>query len=143
MCAGAAGDTTTAELMRRRTDEVVSGCRSDACRGTMNSFMESKETKVAEALRWTAAASSEDDAVSKNGHIICNHCDGQRYCRLIAYEVLYVKYGVAKWPEDALHAVLSGKCIVFSLLRFNIISFDFIHRCTTSEQISLREYQPK
>ncbi|CAH1708028.1 unnamed protein product [Aphis gossypii] len=107
VCAGAAGDTTTAELMRRRTDEVVSGCRSDACRGTMNSFMESKETKVAEALRWTAAASSEDDADSKHGHVLCNHCDGQRYCRLIAYEVLYVKYGVAKWPEDALHAVLS------------------------------------
>jgi len=126
VCAGAAGDTTTAELMRRRTDEVVSGCRSDACRGTMNSFMESKETKVAEALRWTAAASSVDDADSKHGHLLCNHCDGQRYCRLIAYEVLYVKYGVAKWPEDALHAVLSGKCIVFRLLRFNIISFDFI-----------------
>jgi hypothetical protein len=117
VCAGAAGDTTTAELMRRRADEVVNGCRLDAYRGTMCSFMESKENKVAEALRWTAAASSEDGVDCKHSHF---HCDGQRYCRLVAYEVLYVKYGVAKWPVDALHAVLSGKHIVFHLLQFNI-----------------------
>jgi len=108
VCAGAAGDSTTAELMRQRADEAVNGCRLNACQGTMCSFMESNETKVAEALRWTAAAaaSSGDDAD-------CNHRDGQRLCRLIAYEVLYVKYGVAKWPEDALNAVLSGKHRVF------------------------------
>ncbi|XP_001950347.2 tetratricopeptide repeat protein 39C-like isoform X1 [Acyrthosiphon pisum] len=100
VCAGAAGDSTTAELMRQRADEAVSGCRLNACPGTMCSFMESKERKVAEALRWTAAASSGDDAD-------CNRRDGQRHCRLIAYEVLYVKYGVAKWPVDSLHAVLS------------------------------------
>lgn len=107
VCAGAAGDSTTAELMRQRADEAVNGCRLNACPGTMCSFMESKETKVAEALRWTAAASSGDDAD-------CNHRDGQRHCRLIAYEVLYVKYGVAKWPVDALQAVLSGKHRVLS-----------------------------
>ncbi|XP_060839188.1 tetratricopeptide repeat protein 39C-like isoform X2 [Rhopalosiphum padi] len=104
MATGAAGDTTTAELMRRRADEVVNGCRLNAYRGTMCSFMENKENKVAEALRWTAAASSEDGVDCKHSHF---NCDGQRYCRLIAYEVLYVKYGVAKWPVDALHAVLS------------------------------------
>uniref|UniRef100_A0A2S2P8J6 Uncharacterized protein n=1 Tax=Schizaphis graminum TaxID=13262 RepID=A0A2S2P8J6_SCHGA len=90
--------------MRRRAAEVVNGCRLNAYRGTMCSFMESKENKVAEALRWTAAASSEDGVDCKHSHL---QCDGQRYCRLIAYEVLYVKYGVAKWPVDALHAVLS------------------------------------
>ncbi|XP_022173873.1 tetratricopeptide repeat protein 39C-like isoform X2 [Myzus persicae] len=100
VCAGAAGDAVTAELMRRRADEAVDGYRLNTCQGTMSSFMESNETKVAKALRWTAATSSGDDAS-------CNHGDGQRHCRLIAYEVLYVKYGVAKWPVDLLHAVLS------------------------------------
>jgi len=113
VCAGAAGDSTTAELMRQRADEAVKSCRLNACQGTMRSFMESKETKVAEALRWTAASSSGDDPG-------CNHRDGQRYCRLIAYEVLYVKYGVAKWPVDALHAVLSGKHRYFRLLQYNV-----------------------
>lgn len=116
VCAGAAGDTTTAELMRQRAYEAVNGYRLNTCQGTMCSFTESKEAQVAEALRWTAAASSGDDDAD------CNHGDGRRHCRLIAYEVLYVKYGVAKWPVDSLHAVLSGEHHhVFRLLQHNNI----------------------
>lgn len=38
--------------------------------------------------------------------------DAERRCRLLVYEALYVRYGVAAWPADALNAVLTGELIL-------------------------------
>lgn len=96
VCAGAAGDTATAELMSRRVDETVRGIRwSNAERDMVGSFVTDRWRTVAKMLRRTAGRDNNDRS--------------RRRCRLIVYEVLYVKYGAAKWPEDALHAVLAGE----------------------------------
>lgn len=94
VCAGAAGDTTTAVLMSRRVDETADGWWQSAERDMVGRFVMDRKRSVAEALRRMTGAA--DDGC------------GQR-CRLIVYEMLYVKYGAAKWPADSLHAVLAGK----------------------------------
>lgn len=101
VCAGAAGDTATAELMSRRVDETVRGIRwSSAERDMVGSFVTDRYRAVTKMLRRTdtAAAGRDNDR-------------GRRRCRLIVYEALYVKYGAARWPEDALHAVLAGELL--------------------------------
>lgn len=110
MCAGAAGDTATAELMSRRVDETARGNRwPTAERDMVGSFVTGRRRAVARALRraaTTTAAAADgrgDDGDGGDGG------RGRLRCRLIVYEVLYVKYGAAGWPADALHAALAGE----------------------------------
>lgn len=93
VCAGAAGDAATAQLVWRQVDETSSENRwRGAERDMVGSFVTDGKRTVARELRRTTAAD-----------------DCRRICRLVAYEVLYVKYGAVKWPAKTLHAVLAGK----------------------------------
>lgn len=92
MCASAAGDVKTAKLMRRRSDETASNQWSATEHKMMGKFVVDGKLMVAKALRTAAAGDC-----------------GRTVGRLIAYEVLYVKYGVARWPVDALKSALAGK----------------------------------
>lgn len=90
VCAVAAGETAKAKLIWRWANEWANVRWEHAEQDTLGNFVMDRKPTVANALRTTAGDG------------------GQRHCRLIVYEMLYVKYGVASWPEDTLHAVLTG-----------------------------------
>lgn len=97
VCAGAAGDTATAELMLRRVNDTVNEYRRSARRAERRTDVEG--TFVVDGWRGVAAALRAAGA---------GDAGGRRRCRLTAYEAAYVKYGPAGWPVDALRAVLAG-----------------------------------
>jgi hypothetical protein len=81
--------------MSRQVDESVDSRWQRAERDMVGRFVMDRKWPVAEALRRTIGVAGDD------------RCG--RRCRLIVYEMLYVKYGAARWPADSLRAVLAGK----------------------------------
>lgn len=94
VCAGAAGDKETGKSMWRLADETGNRLRhsSELYYNLVCDSLLARKRAVAKALQHAAGD------------------DGPLHCRLIVYEILYVKYGMAKWPVDTLHAALAGNC---------------------------------
>lgn len=92
MCACAAGDVQTAKSMWRRADDSANDRWPAAERNMVGKFMVDGKLAVAKVLQ----TATDDEC-------------GRKVGRLIVYEAMYVKYGVARWPVDTLQAVLPGK----------------------------------